>query len=137
MMGGVQVSVREFADRLSVNHKVRVYAPAYGLGEKLFSDGFEVERYKSVPMSVYKGFELAVPNVMRLYKSVETFRPEVIHVHSPGPMGLMGLLMARRLKIPTTGTYHAFLNEFGDYVSLGVNLRKWGREVVGKLKEHG
>src|SRR4029079_13323070 len=40
--------------------------------------------------------------------------PDVIHVHTPGPTGLLGVLAARRLGVPRVQTYHPDLHAYAD-----------------------
>jgi glycosyltransferase involved in cell wall biosynthesis len=40
--------------------------------------------------------------------------PEIIHVHTPGPVGLLGVLTARRLGLPLVQTYHTDLHAYVD-----------------------
>ena len=40
--------------------------------------------------------------------------PEVVHVHTPGPVGLLGVLTARSLGLPLVQTYHTDLHAYVD-----------------------
>jgi 1,2-diacylglycerol 3-alpha-glucosyltransferase len=40
--------------------------------------------------------------------------PDVVHVHTPGPVGLLGVLTARRLGLPLVQTYHTDLHAYAD-----------------------
>jgi 1,2-diacylglycerol 3-alpha-glucosyltransferase len=40
--------------------------------------------------------------------------PDLIHVHTPGPIGLLGVLAARRLGVPLVQTYHTDLHAYVD-----------------------
>jgi glycosyltransferase involved in cell wall biosynthesis len=41
-------------------------------------------------------------------------RPDVIHVHTPGPVGLLGVLAAQRLGLPLVQTYHTDLLAYAE-----------------------
>jgi glycosyltransferase involved in cell wall biosynthesis len=45
-------------------------------------------------------------------KALEWFRPEVIHITSPGDLGIIGAILAERLKIPLALSWHTNLHEF-------------------------
>src|SRR5262249_61547635 len=45
-------------------------------------------------------------------EAVDRERPEIVHVATPGPLGLCGLLAGRLLDIPVVGSYHT---ELGPY----------------------
>jgi glycosyltransferase involved in cell wall biosynthesis len=40
--------------------------------------------------------------------------PQIVHVHTPGPVGLLGVLTARRLGLPLVQTYHTDLHAYVD-----------------------
>lgn len=42
------------------------------------------------------------------------WRPDLIHVHTPGPMGLLGTIAARRLGLPLVHSYHTDLYAYVD-----------------------
>ncbi|WP_157546689.1 glycosyltransferase [Hamadaea tsunoensis] len=41
-------------------------------------------------------------------------RPDLIHVHTPGPMGLLGTIVARRLGVPLVHSYHTDLYAYAE-----------------------
>jgi glycosyltransferase involved in cell wall biosynthesis len=45
---------------------------------------------------------------------VAAWRPDVVHVHTPGPAGLLGVLAARRLGLPVVHSYHTDLDAYVD-----------------------
>jgi glycosyltransferase involved in cell wall biosynthesis len=45
---------------------------------------------------------------------VASAAPDVVHVHTPGPVGLLGVLTARRLGLPLVQTYHTDLHAYAD-----------------------
>ncbi len=65
-------------------------------------------------MPGYPQLELAAPNVRALLRRVRTIEPDLIHVSTPGPVGLVGVLAARLLRVPLLGTYHT---DFPAYIA--------------------
>lgn len=60
--------------------------------------------------------------------------PDVIHVHTPGPIGLLGVLAARRLGVPLVHTYHTDLHAYADaYRVPAAALRAWLRLYAHRL----
>ncbi|MEI9971184.1 MAG: glycosyltransferase [Ignavibacteriota bacterium] len=47
-----------------------------------------------------------------IHKELERFRPDAIHVTSPGDLGISGAILAERLKIPLVLSWHTNLHEF-------------------------
>ncbi|QOJ00073.1 MAG: glycosyltransferase [Phycisphaeraceae bacterium] len=66
-------------------------------------------------MPKYENLELVLPPVVRMLRAADAMRPDVIHVSTPGPVGLVGLLAARMLRVPVVGTYHT---DFPAYIDL-------------------
>jgi glycosyltransferase involved in cell wall biosynthesis len=60
----------------------------------------------------YESLDLAFPVPTDVLACVERERPDVVHVATPGPVGLCGLAIARLLGIPVVGSYHT---ELGPY----------------------
>ena len=64
----------------------------------------------SVPLPAYEAIELNVPSLTEVIAYVEREEPDVVHLATPGPLGLCGLAAAKVLSIPVVGSYHT---EFG------------------------
>jgi glycosyltransferase involved in cell wall biosynthesis len=45
---------------------------------------------------------------------IAAWRPDLIHVHTPGPMGLLGTMAAARLAVPLVHSYHTDLYAYAD-----------------------
>ncbi|MEI7658909.1 MAG: glycosyltransferase [Phycisphaerae bacterium] len=67
----------------------------------------------SMPMPAYSHLRLALPPVGALLKAAREFAPDVVHVSTPGPVGLTGVLASRLLRVPLVGVYHT---DFPAYV---------------------
>lgn len=65
-------------------------------------------------MPGYPQLELAAPNVPALLRRVRPIEPDLIHVSTPGPVGLVGVLASRLLRVPLLGTYHT---DFPAYIA--------------------
>lgn len=59
---------------------------------------------------------------------------DVIHVHTPGPVGLLGVLAAQTLRLPLVQTYHTDLHAYADAYRLpGVALAALNRLYAHRL----
>ncbi len=116
---GITFTVYEHSQVLSqMGHKVRIYAPAYPKREKNEKlNGVTIERHPSVPLLTYGGARIPFPKTFEMYKSIKKFNPDIIHFHTPGPIGLMGIILAKILKKPLVGTYHTLFSEALIYAS--------------------
>jgi glycosyltransferase involved in cell wall biosynthesis len=59
-------------------------------------------------------FRLASWPRSRHVERVAHWLPHVVHVHTPGPVGLLGIFAARRLGLPLVQTYHTDLRAYAD-----------------------
>jgi glycosyltransferase involved in cell wall biosynthesis/predicted metal-dependent phosphoesterase TrpH len=66
----------------------------------------------TLALPTYEELQLRFPLVIDVLAEVEGQRPEVIHLATPGPVGVCGLVAARLLDIPIVGSYHT---ELGPY----------------------
>ena len=74
---------------------------------KNFAPAFEC------PLPAYPQLSLAMPPLAEVLHWADTQQFDAIHVHTPGPMGLLGWLAASMLNIPLLSTYHT---DFPAYV---------------------
>lgn len=119
VVNGVSYSVDTFSKFLSQNHQIRIYAPSYSWKESVEKRGnLEIFRYTSFALLNYKDLHLPLPNVMKVIKNVEEFKPDLIHIHTPVSLGLTGILVSKLLKKPLVGTYHTLYSETLDYISV-------------------
>lgn len=51
-------------------------------------------------------------NAKRIRQEMEAFRPDVIHVTSPGEFGQIGAYLAKRLEIPLVASWHTNFHQF-------------------------
>ncbi len=67
----------------------------------------------SVPCGV-ANLRLGAWPMSRHVHRIAEWGPQLIHVHTPGPVGLLGVLTARRLGLPLVQTYHTDLHAYAD-----------------------
>jgi glycosyltransferase involved in cell wall biosynthesis len=109
----------------------------------------------SRPLPYYPDQPLSIPPLAEVLEWADRQQFDAIHVHTPGPMGLCGWLVARMLRVPLLGTYHTDFpgyvqNLTGDYRSTtaATAYMKWfygqtqstfsrSKEYRGKLREMG
>jgi glycosyltransferase involved in cell wall biosynthesis len=67
----------------------------------------------SMPFPGYPQLPLSLPPVAEVLEWADRQQFDAIHVHTPGPMGLCGMLVASMLRVPLLSTYHT---DFPAYV---------------------
>jgi glycosyltransferase involved in cell wall biosynthesis len=64
-------------------------------------------------MPKYDKLEVCLPPITRILRHLDRHQPDVLHISTPGPVGMLGYLAAKMLRIPVLGVYHT---DFPAYV---------------------
>ncbi|WP_119726850.1 glycosyltransferase [Thermomonospora amylolytica] len=75
------------------------------------------------------------PPRLRHVAAIAAWSPALVHVHTPGTVGLLGALVARRLGLPMVATYHTDLHAYADAYriptcALRLMLRGYARRLA-------
>lgn len=57
-------------------------------------------------MPGYDTLDIVLPPLLKMLRHLDEHQADVVHVSTPGPVGLVGLLAARMLRVPVIGVYH-------------------------------
>ncbi|MGB0652966.1 MAG: glycosyltransferase family 4 protein [Thermoplasmatota archaeon] len=123
----VQDLAREAAARgrdLEVLTSTRRSGPAHPLIRNL------VPRYAR-PYRRYPDLEFTLPPVRAMLAHIRRRDPDVIHVSTPGPVGLVGVLAARLYDKPLVGIYHT---DFPGYIEQLYGRRTLVRAAQGYMR---
>ncbi len=87
----------------------------------------EFEPMGTLELKNYAGMNLHMPRVVEVMDYVQTAGFDMIHISTPGPMGMLGLLAARALGLPVSGTYHTDFPRYAVKLSgdPGVEAGSW------------
>jgi len=87
----------------------------------------EFEPMGTLELKNYAGMNLHMPSVVEVMEYVQTAGFDMIHISTPGPMGMLGLLAARALGLPVSGTYHTDFPRYAVKLSgdPGVEAGSW------------
>ncbi|MHB8603844.1 MAG: glycosyltransferase [Thermoplasmatota archaeon] len=85
--------------------RVTVFAPR--TSAKRVFDAPHVRRYAAIETRFYPDLRVSVLPLLPRHLAGH----DVVHVHTPGPLGLAGILAARRAGIPAIYTYHTRFDE--------------------------
>ncbi len=85
-----------------------------------------VENYKSAPIIGVPGVKLPLypelrigPPTLSTYNELKAFQPDVAHFIHPVLIGVPGMLMAKRLDVPTVASFHLDVARLVHYFHLG------------------
>jgi len=112
-ISGVITAVDMLSSQLRARgHEVTINAPAYPDYPK--SDGEPgIRRIPSLPLPGYEGLRIATPLPFNLAPKGSL---DLVHAHSPFPMGLAGLGLARERQVPLVYTCHSLYPDYSEYV---------------------
>ena len=106
--GVAKVTATLASTLLRQGHTVTVYtvrSPGQP-GMEVRPDGLRIRRFRSLAAPSYPQYRIALWPWSILFSRS---RFDVVHIHTPGLVGLSGWLAARRWRVPSVGTYHTNL----------------------------
>jgi phosphatidylinositol alpha 1,6-mannosyltransferase len=104
-VNGVSTIVQRIFDVLrDSGHDVAIVAPRYP--EDGDADAIGELRIASLPFPPYPAIRLSLPRFGAVARFFDDFRPELVHVHTEGPLGLAGRRYALRHDIPFVTSFH-------------------------------
>lgn len=77
-----------------------------------------------LPIPKYPELKFGLPLYARVYKALETFKPDSIYVATEGPLGWIAVRAAKKLNIQVVSGFHTNFHQYGKHYKL---------DVLGKL----
>jgi 1,2-diacylglycerol 3-alpha-glucosyltransferase len=123
-INGVVTSISLFRRALMErDHEVYVFAPTPDHPD----DDSRTVRFPSLPFVFQPEMRLASPFSIEALRVLDKVDLDIVHSHDPFAIGLFGLNVARRHKIPYVHTYHTMYPEYVHYV--------WETRLTKRLAE--
>jgi len=108
---GVSTSVESFREQLELlGHEVYVFAPSDGITVKEEND--HIIRFPAVKGLFVENYMTSIFFPPQQIRKIEKLNLDIIHVHDPSQIGLLGVHVALKNDIPLVSTYHTDLNEY-------------------------
>lgn len=128
---GVVTSISNLKEDMTrLGHEVHVFAPKYPNYEEAEAN---VYRFFSVPSPTNPDYTLAIPVHPGMNQLIRNLHLDIVHVHSPFTMGIVGLRYARRFNLPLLFTYHTRYDQYVHYFPVAHDLAK---DVTIKYSSH-
>ena len=136
MVSGVATATRALARGLAARgHEVLVIAPSQtGRRYEEMDGNYRIIRTRSVPIPFRQNLRIAIELQNEFKKILETFQPDIVHVHTQLTVGLTALRMARKLGIPVVATNHVMPENILDNLKILLPL---ARPINHIMKEYG
>lgn len=121
--GIVTAIVRHTRGLAERGHEFLILCPRYGDDDPGGSEHIRVERYPAWSAASNAETHVAFRWLPRMLRQLRSFSPDIVHVHTPLPVGVTGVIAARRLGVPLVQTYHSYIPGFLQYAGLSRLLR--------------
>lgn len=95
------------------NIAYKVFAPKYEGNET-----FHAERFYSFKFWLYPECRIALPNLFRVSRLLNDFKPDIIHLMTEFNMGLTGLTYGKQHNVPTISSYTTNFSQYTDYYKM-------------------
>jgi glycosyltransferase involved in cell wall biosynthesis/predicted metal-dependent phosphoesterase TrpH len=109
-LNGVAVTIHNILEKVSRNDrycvKALVSVPKTSIPEHLHSMVINIPFIREITPDFYNTVTMRFPSLTRTLNAIESFEPDKIVISTPGPLGILGLMAAHLLGIPSTAVYH-------------------------------
>ncbi len=127
LVDGVGVSIDIFArDLEKLGHKVYIFCPAPA--KPIAHEPSHIIRFRSVRSIFHPDHRDTMPWTPANARKIRDCKLDIIHVHTPTPIGLMGTRIGITDNIPLVTTYHTDIEQYAK-----VYRRIMGGFVIGSL----
>ncbi|GAB4350117.1 MAG: glycosyltransferase family 1 protein [Cyanophyceae cyanobacterium] len=114
---GIVTRLRHTVEQLQkLGDEVMVICPDGGLTEYA---GARVLGVPGVPLPLYPELKMAWPGPS-VGRSLDRFRPDLVHVANPAILGLGGIYYAKSRQVPLVASYHTHLPQYLHHYGLGM-----------------
>ena len=100
------------------------------------TDSYLALRSIGFPIPFYPEMNMYVPRICEFLRRAKHDRIDLVHLTTPGPIGLVALFVAWRLRLPLIGSFHTDLAAYARLLSgsrrLGTLMREYMRWPYGK-----
>lgn len=133
--GGVAISIDIFRRELEkLGHQVYIFCPK----EKTkTSNENRIMRFRSIRGFWLWGYRDTFPYNHHNVKQIGQLSLDIVHIHTPAQVGLLGVYIAKKFDIPLVNTYHTDLVDYGKVykrVLLGLFLLSLAFPIIARDK---
>jgi glycosyltransferase involved in cell wall biosynthesis len=132
-VNGVTTTFRAALQSAPADVHLRVYTAAQLPVE---TDAYLALRSLGIPIPFYSEMQIYFPRFLEFLKRARADRIDLVHVTTPGPIGLAALFVAGQLKLPLVGSFHTDLAAYTAVLSgsprLAALMREYMRWLYGK-----
>lgn len=149
---GVTRTLFRIVDFLLENEiESRFYSPLF---LKSTEEKIDIVKVNSIKLPFYKDYHIPIPNRHNLTQNLDEFKPDILHIHSPCPLGKFAIDYGKKRNIPIFATYHTHFPSYSKYYHLEL-IEHFGwnylkniynscdsvfvptKSIMSELEEHG
>lgn len=97
-------------------HEILIICPRYRKPILHVVPHVTIQRYRSFSFLSNKETRIALPTMTSVARKLRKFQPDLVHVHTPLSIGVVGLATARMMRLPIVETYHTYIPDFMQYL---------------------
>ena len=121
-VSGVATSIKTLKDQLErLGNEVYIFTTT---DPNVTVDDPQIIRMPSVPFISFTDRRIVVRGMIDAYQIAKEKGLDLIHTQTEFGVGLLGQLVARKLKIPVIHTYHTMYEDYLHYIAKGKVIRK-------------
>ena len=132
-INGVTTTFRVALQSAPAGIHLRVYTAA---SLPVETDSYLALRSIGLPIPFYSEMQIYLPRFHEFLKRARADRIDLVHLTTPGPIGLVALYVAWRLQLPLVGSFHTDLAAYATLLSgssrLGALMREYMRWPYGR-----
>lgn len=72
----------------------------------------------SIAFPWYPDYHIALPGYRAFESDLKQFRPDILHIHSPCPLGCAAIHWGKRNNVPVVATYHTHFASYAKYYKI-------------------
>jgi glycosyltransferase involved in cell wall biosynthesis len=132
-VNGVTTTLRAVLKWAPPDLKIRIYTAS---DEQADEPHYLALASSGLPIPFYREMKIYLPRVREYVRRAKADRIDVVHLTTPGPVGLAAMRVARTLGLPMVGSFHTDLAAYATMLSgspaLGTLMRRFLRWPYGR-----
>jgi len=106
-LNGVSVIIKTVGHLASTNgYPLQIYGSLNEISGDLPPNYKNIKPLIEFPLPYYSKLSIRIPSFMRILKDIYEFSPDQIYISTPGPVGMLGMVIGKLMNINTVGIYH-------------------------------
>jgi glycosyltransferase involved in cell wall biosynthesis len=116
-VNGVSRTLGELVRHMkSRGDQVQLIQPDYGKGTEQSEHGYLVPSWR---LPFYNELYLPLPPFQKVYRAIEAFGPDIVHIATEATLGLSMLRFARKRRYNTVSSFHTNFDQYSRHYNVG------------------